>query len=131
MFCMFLIIFNIMANQKNITEQEYCEKIEQIKNPKFTKTEEVTGTQSEICIGLVLIQKKMDSELEDTFRTGVTKMIGSVFKHTEESLHFIILTDEESLHSVGEFLAQIVTAMLGTQAVLSRLVGLGRLSIKQ
>ena len=80
--------------------------------------------ETEICIGLVLIQNKMDPDLEHSFRKGVTKMMDSVLRHTKSSLHFIVLTDKQSLKFVGEFLAQIVTALLGTQAILSRWVGI-------
>ena len=58
--------------------------------------------------------------MEQSFKTGVSKMMDSLFKHTDPSLHFVILTDRQSLYGVGDLLAYIVTRMLGTQAILSR-----------
>ena len=105
-----------------IGEAKYCEKIEDLKNPIFTKPENIVTRQADICVGFVLINDKKSEELEESFKAGVMKMIDSVFKHTEQSLHLVILTDKRSLKVVGEFLAKVVTKMLGTHAILSRCV---------
>ena len=114
---MFHINDNIMTK-----EAQYCEKIEELKNPIFTKTENISTKHDDICVGFVLIHDKKTEELEESFKKGVMKMISSVFEHTEQSLHLVILTDKRSLKVVGEFLAKLVTKMLGTHAILSRFV---------
>ena len=115
-----LLVINIVRNMSNLSAGEWCEKIKQLKNPTFTNPSEVEVLEKDICIGLVLIQHKNYTEMELSFKTGVSKMMDSLFKHTDSSLHFVIVTDRQSLYGVGDLLANIVTRMLGTQAVLSR-----------
>ena len=99
---------------------KWCEKIEKLKNPSFTNSSTVEVLDKDICIGLVLIQHKNYTEMDLSFKTGVSKMMDSLFKHTDSSLHFVIVTDRQSLYGVGDLLANILTRMLGTQAILSR-----------
>ena len=115
-----VLLIGLSINMKKIQTSEWCEKLEQIKSPKFTNPSKVIVLEKSIPIGLVLIQHKNSSELEHSFKTGVSRMVESLLRHTQSALHFVILTDSQSLEAVGKFLAQIVTKALGTQAILAR-----------
>ena len=118
-----IVIFHFNEKFRNtIRETRYHEKIEDLKIPYFTKPENIFPSKTDICVGLILIQEKIGQELEESFKKGVVKMLDSVFKHTEQSLQLIILTDNASIKVVGQFLAKVVTKMLGTHAILSRYV---------
>ena len=57
------VIFHI--NEKftdKIRETRYCEKIENLKNPYFTKPENILARETDICVGMVLIQEKIGEE---------------------------------------------------------------------
>ena len=114
------LVFHKAGYFIDLKKSRYCGKIEGLTNPVFTSPEDIVATESELCVGLVLIQNKKEEKLAESFRMGVTKMLDSVFKHTKESLHLIILTDRRSVKCVGKFLAEIVMKTLGTQAILSR-----------
>ena len=114
------LVMNICRNMSKISAGKWCEKIEKLKNPTFTNPRKVEVLKKDICIGLVLIQHKNYTEMDLSFKTGVSKMMDSLFKHTDSSLHFVIVTDRQSLYGVGDLLAYIVTRILGTQAILSR-----------
>ena len=114
------LVINFVRNVSKISAGEWCEKIKKLKNPTFTNPSKLEVLDKDICIGLVLIQHKNYTEMELSFKTGVSKMMDSLFKHTDSSLHFVIVTDRQSLYGVGDLLAYIVTRMLGTHAILSR-----------
>ena len=92
-----LLVIDIVRNMSKIAAGEWCEKIKQLKNPTFTNPSKVEVLEKDICIGLVLIQHKNYTEMELSFKTGVSKMMDSLFKHTDSSSHFVIITDRESL----------------------------------
>ena len=118
--CGILVVYLVKTVLKMHREDGWCKKLVELRNPTFTEPDKVFVTEHFIPLGVVLIQHSNITDMEVRFKTGVTRMMESLFRHTESPLHFVVVTDHQSLGAVGQFLAQIVTKRLGTGAILSR-----------
>ena len=98
---------------------QYLSYFKDLREPSFTKPENVHPKKGFIDIGFILINLKKTDKFDYSMRFKVTRTLESMMTYSSgDPLHFIILTDSVSISIVGRFLAHFISRRLSQGVII-------------